>query len=109
MKPATGAELKSTGQQMALFNAGKPWTDDMIDKLRAFCKVRREMGTPEFLFEDFVAVVKQRGWPLPPSPNAFGALPQISARKGLIRFTGQYENAKSPKTRSHPVKKWVAI
>jgi hypothetical protein len=108
MKPATGAELKSTGQQMALFNAGKPWTDDMIAKLRIFCKVRKDIGRPIFRAEEFRAVAESSGWPLPPSSKVWGALPKIAMKRGIIRPTGQYEPAQSPKTHGHPVRTYWA-
>jgi hypothetical protein len=105
----TGESLKTAGMQTALDHAGEKWTASTLDKLRAFCKARKDMGAPAFRFEEFVSVAKDRGWPMPPSSNAFGALPRLAVRAGLIRFTGQYENAKSPKTRCHPVKIWMAV
>jgi len=105
----SGQSLKESGQQLALFNAGTDWADMAIDQLKDFCKVRKAMRVPSFRFEEFVQVLKESGWDQPPSPNAYGALPRIACKNGLIQFTGQYENAKSPKTRCHPVKIWRAL
>lgn len=105
----SGKDLKEEGQQLALFNAGTGWSERTIDRLKAFCLERKASGLLHFRFEEFVQVLKSSGCDQPPSPNAYGALPRIACRNGLIEFTGQYENAKSPKTRCHPVKIWRAL
>lgn len=105
----TGDQLKHAGQSLALDHAGKSWTDSTLDKLRAFCKARKDMGAPSFRFEEFRAVAEKAGWPMPPDHHVWGALPGRAVRAGLIRFTGDYEKAQSPKTRSHPIKVWLAI
>ena len=104
-----GSELKAEGQKLALDHAGLSWTQETLDKLRSFCKVRKAMGVPHFKIEEFVLIIKKRGWRQPPSPNAYGALTLLAYDTGIIEFTGQYQNAESPKTRSHPVKVWRAL
>lgn len=104
-----GQALKEAGQQLALFHAGSDWAETTIERLKAFCLERKLAGRLNFRFEEFVQVLKSSGCDQPPSPNAYGALPRIACRDGLIQFTGQYENARSPKTRSHPVKIWRAL
>lgn len=109
----SSTSTKEAGQQLALFNAGESWVNQSIDLLKSFCELRKSTRQPAFRFEEFVSVIKIggpiHGWTQPPSPNAYGALPRIACKRGLIRFTGQYENAQSPKTKSHPVKIWEAL
>jgi len=105
----SGAQLKEHGQQLAIWNAGANWLEQTLDNLKAFCKVRKDIGRPEFRAEELRQIAAERGWPMPPSPNAWGAIPAIAARRGIIKFTGRYENAQSPRTRSHPVKVWEAL
>ena len=105
MNGQLGKARKEAGQQLALFHAGD-WAETTIERLKAFCLERKASGRIDFRFEEFVQVLKSSGCDQPPSPNAYGALPRIACRNGLIAFTGQYENARSPKTRSHPVKIW---
>jgi hypothetical protein len=103
-----GQILKTQGQQLALFNAGK-WSDEAIDKLRAFCKARKDLEMPEFRFEEFRQVAESSGWPLPHHSNAWGALPRLAVKHNLIRPTGRYEKATSVATHAHPVAVWIAI
>lgn len=104
-----GAELKDDGQQLALFNAGTLWVDQTIANLKAFCKVRKEIGQPEFRFEEFRQVAQERGWPLPASYKAWGALPRLAVKRRLIRPTGRYERAQSAATHAHPVAVWAVL
>lgn len=105
----TGRKLKEAGQQLALIGAGNEWLDATMSRFQTFCKARIEAGQPNFKFEDFRNTLQAEGAAQPHSPNAFGALPRIACKSGLIQFTGDYQNATSPKTRSHPVKVWRAI
>lgn len=104
-----GRDLKTAGQQIALFNAGTDWSARTIASLKEFCLERKASGRIDFRFEEFVHVLKSSGCDQPPSPNAYGALPRIACSNGLIEFTGKYEAAQSPKTRCHPVKVWRAL
>lgn len=104
----TGKTLKESASGISLEDAGLSWTQETLGNLRAFCKARKAMGVPHFKIEDFVMVIKKRGWRQPPSPNAYGALTLLAYDAGIIKFTGQYENAESLKTRGHPVKVWCA-
>lgn len=101
-------ELKQAGQQTALDHAGRKWTESTLDKLRAFCKARKDMGRSRFRLEEFRAVAEAAGWELPPTSKAWGALPRIARRAGIIRATDKFEPAKSPKTHSHWVRVWEA-
>lgn len=108
MKPASGKELKELGQAQALESAGYDWTEDMLGKLKAFIKARRDMGFSTFKMEDFRAVALVSQWEPPKSSNAWGAFTTAACRAGLIVWTGQYERAESPRTRAHDVKTWRA-
>jgi hypothetical protein len=105
----TGDQLKRAGQSLALDHAGKSWTDSTLDKLRAFCKARKDMGAPTFRFEEFRAVAEHAGWPMPPDHHVWGALPRLAKRAGIILPTTKYEPAQSEKTHAHPVRVWVAL
>jgi hypothetical protein len=109
MKPATGEELKEIGMQLALERAGHVWADDMMEKLKAFCKARRDMGLiGPFRFEQFREVAEKSGWTLPPDHHAWGNIPRLAIKRGIICATGQFQLAQSPKTRSHPVRTYYA-
>lgn len=109
MKPARGKELKEIGQAIALENAGAEWVDQMLATyLPAFIKVRRKMGLRTFKTEDFREVAEDRDWPMPKSPNAWGAFTNAACKAGIIVWTGDYEAAESAATHSHPVKVWRA-
>jgi hypothetical protein len=104
-----GRAAKDKGQADALAGAGLTWTDAVIYSLRLFIRYRVRPGG-EFLFESFRDYYTSGGrGPLPKSPNAWGAIPRIAARKGLIVWTGKYAPAKSIKTHAHPVKVWRVL
>lgn len=105
----TGQMLKERGQQIALFNAGDEWVDYILDKFRAFCKVRKEMGSPVFKFEEFREVAEKSGWETPASHKVWGALPRRFCKEGLIKWTGEHKPAQSKRTHGHYVKTWVAL
>jgi hypothetical protein len=104
-----GLALKERGQEIALFHSGEDWVSYILEKLRAFCKARKELGMPVFRFEEFREVADITGWELPKSHKAWGALPALACRRGLIRWTGQHVPAKSRKTHGHYVKTWAAL
>jgi hypothetical protein len=104
-----GFQLKEQGQQIALFNSGDEWVSYILDKFRAFCKARKEMGMNRFRFEEFRIVAEQSGWDTPASSKVWGALPRRFCKEGLIRWTQKYEPAESKKTHGHPVKVWEAL
>lgn len=109
MKAPTGKQLRDTGMQLA-FNAVDSITRrDMETTFKTFCQERKELGAPSFRFEEYVEQAKKRGWKLPSSSKAVGPFAKKMMEEGLIEFTGQYQSAQSPKTRSHPVKVWKAI
>lgn len=103
-----GRDLKTAGQQLALFNAGD-WTDTAIMSLKAFCASRKESGQRVFKFEDFRESATSSGLPIPSSHKVWGALPRIAIRLGLIAWTGQHAPSRSAKTHGHYVKTWMAL
>ena len=42
----------------------------------------------------------------PPTSKAWGSLPRLALRRGLIQPTDRYIKAAAPRTRSHPVRVW---
>lgn len=99
------AQLKEQGQLLAIQHAGQSWTDHAMTLLADF--LRDEAGDV-FRWEQFRAYALFRGLPQPPSPNAWGSLPRIAAKRGLIVATGRYEAARSERTHAHPVMLWRA-
>jgi len=106
---AQGQVLKKQGQQLALFNAGRDWIEQTLDRFAEFCKSRKADGQPEFRFEEFRDMVIQRGWPEPASHKAWGALPRAAVKRRLIRATNRYEPAQSRATHAHPVRVWSVL
>lgn len=103
----SGAALKENGQQLALFNAGHGWATEAVQRMHAFCAIRKAAGKGRFRFEEFVRWAQEAGLPAPASSNAWGSLPRLMVKEGLVEWTGEYENARSPKTHAHPVKVWM--
>lgn len=99
-----GQELKEAGQGLALEHAGADWQALALDHLQKFVAGRQE----PFAIEDFRAYALTRGLPHPVTHKAWGAFPQLAARRGLIRSTEQYRKARSARTHAHPVLLWVA-
>ena len=99
----TGHKLKMAGQQIALQFAGS-WADNAIASLRLFC-----VGRQRFAFEEFREAAPSYGLEPPPSHKAWGALPRIAVREGLIRSTTEYRPATSPRTHAHPVRVWEVV
>lgn len=101
-----GWERKEQGQLWALETSGKEWVDKAVLLLGEFL---RTCGEGQFRFEEFRAwATADERLNQPASQNAWGALPRIAAGQGLIEWTGEYQQAKSPRTHAHPVKVWRA-
>lgn len=92
---ATHAEESSPG-----------WSDRTITALRIFCENLKAGDRREFLFEEFRVT---RGSDAPHSHKAWGSIPGVAIRLGIIKFTGRYEPAKSLKTHGHEVRVYVAM
>jgi hypothetical protein len=100
----TGADLKAEGQQLALEFSGD-WRDLVVAEFRAWASAEREKGLGETTIERFRAAAKHQ----PASHKAWGALPGVLCRKGLIEPTGRYVKAVSPRTHAHPVQLWRVV
>jgi hypothetical protein len=74
--------------------------------LREWLSVRKKFGYHEFKFEEFRAYCERVDL-VPVSNNAYGKIPAMAIKEGLIKPTGRYAKATSAKTRSHDVKIWA--
>lgn len=99
-----GKALKEQGQDIALAHAGQDWQQQALDYLKDFVAGQ----TSPFAIEDFRAWASASGMPMPATHKAWGALPGMAARRGIIRSTDTYRRANSSRTRAHPVLLWVA-
>lgn len=104
-----GHQLREEGQAIALAHSGQQWVNTMLSNLQAFCKVRKDMGTPNFKLEDFRNVAEQRDWPMPKHQNSWGALANIAIKRGIIASTGRYECAKRVLAHGRVVRVWQAL
>lgn len=103
-----GQKLKLEGLLLAQSNAGS-WVDDMLAQLAVFCTTRKALGEPCFRFEEFRQGVIALGWDEPKSHKAWGCLPRLAVKRGLIAWTGKHVPALSAKTHGHYIKVWEAI
>ncbi len=102
----SGHELKQLGLDLVAANSGD-WMDYIIEKLRAFCKQRKEIGQPEFRLEEFRSVVVESNWELPATSKAWGAVPRVALSKKIIVDTQKMQRATSPATHAHKVAVWA--
>ena len=105
----TGSALRELGMKRALDHADaetQNWTERTLCALEVFCKVLKTQRVTTFVMEDFRKV---RSDALPASPNAWGAITNIASRRGIIRWTGEFRNAKSLKTHAHAVRVWEIL
>jgi hypothetical protein len=108
-REAIGAALKREGQKRALDAAGSEWTDKTLRLFSDWLAVRKAAMQSTFRFEEFREFCERQQWSSPSSHHVWGSLPALAARRGLIRFTGRYEAARSPKTHGHDVKVWESV
>lgn len=99
-----GRALKREGQQRAAEHAGSEWSAMILKALRLWLNVIKAQGRNEFRFEEFRATCTKAMQPV--SSKAWGALPRMAVRDGLIMATGKYAQATSEKTHAHPVMVW---
>jgi hypothetical protein len=103
---SAATDLRDAGQQMALFNS-PGWKDYILVRLQAFCASRKKEGNLEFRVEEFEAWLQP--WEQPASRNAWGSLPAIACRAGIIAWAERHERAKRPSTHARDVKVWRAL
>lgn len=97
--------LGEAGMARALEAERDAWIVQALVALRRFSLLP---AWREFKTEDFRAWYVEQGLPEPHDHHVWGALTNLAANDGLIRFTGNYRLAVSPKTHGHPVKVWAA-
>jgi hypothetical protein len=105
----TAQHLKTEGQQLSLFNDGQSWVETMMAAMQDFCAHCKTIGRHKFLFEAFRKYAENMGYPLPPSHKAWGSLPRVAVKRGLIESTGEYCATTSLKTHGHPALVWRAL
>jgi len=99
---------KLAGQQLAL-EFDDSWHERVIDEFRAWARQRLAMGLRLATIEEFRASAQCQ----PRSHKAWGALPRLLVRAGLIGAhthadgSPVYVRAASVKTHAHPVRQWV--
>jgi hypothetical protein len=102
----SGQVLKIRGQQLALDHAGESWASRTVEALRIFCENLKLSGNDTFAFEEF-RVTMDHDAPL--TFKAWGSIPGIAVKHGIIRSTGTYRKARSAKTHAHPVLVWKIL
>ena len=93
-----GMELRDAGIERAFENAGD-WRDDALLALKRYCAISREFCT-----EDFRLWWLTRGGYHPHTHHAWAGLFRTAEASGLVKPTGQFVMAKSPKTHAHRVR-----
>jgi hypothetical protein len=95
--------LGEQGMQRTLEAEREEWVSEALQALQAFAKLP---GWQTFKTEDFRYWWLSHGGSEPHAHHCWGAVTNVAAKKGLIRWTGKYVPSVSPKTHGHPVKQW---
>lgn len=101
------AAAKDHGQQLALTFATE-WREAVLMELRGWLAIHRAKGHSTMTFEQFRHEARNQ----PGSHKAWGALPAIACREGLIAPLTHTDGspvmrrAESEKTHAHPVRVW---
>jgi hypothetical protein len=99
---------KEHGQQLAI-DFASDWKDAVLLELRGWSAIHKARGNSTMTLEQFRAEARSQ----PDSHKAWGALPAIACRAGLIAPKTHSDgspvmrNAESVKTRAHPVRVWA--
>lgn len=104
----TAQQRKDTGQQLALFKAGKNWTNQAIACLRRFIEDRADDGEHLFTFEQFRIYAEESGLPKPDSINAWGALTKSAQLARICMPTDQFIKAQRPESHARMIRVWRA-
>jgi hypothetical protein len=78
---ARGEALKREGMQAALDFAGEDWRELVVREFREWAKRQVALGMRTAKIEEFRAVARCH----PPTTKAWGSLPRILIKEGLIR------------------------
>ena len=107
LNAAAGAALKHRGQQLALDISGN-WAECVLEEFAFWLERQRAIGLTWITVEEFRAQARNR----PVSANAWGSLPRLAMKAGLIEpkwaAPGVQDRAPaaSVKTHGHEVKRW---
>ena len=104
LDPERGEALKIRGQQLALDLAGD-WAERVVLEFRGWAAIEKARGMRTCTIEAFRAEARNQ----PPSHKAWGSLPRLLVKAGLITPTGEYRKAAAPKTHCHPVALWRLV
>ena len=99
--PFLGGSLKAEGTKRVSTN-NEDWLDAAVSLLRSFAA-----RTDAFTNGDFRNWAK--GLPEPAHPNAWGALFNRAARRGIIRKTGRFLTNGVPSARARLVAEWRRV
>lgn len=80
------------------------WMVFALYGLKEFCKTHRV-----FAIEEYRSACNDLNIPNPDHPNSWGALALAAKKLGLIRFTGEYRQARNSTAHARIVKIWEAI
>jgi len=99
---SVGRVLRDKGVDAALDNAGDSWNERACQIALDFFKSAGEDGA---LFEEIRGYAELIGLPIPPSPNAWGAVALSLSKRKLIVKTGVWMNSRSIKShaRAQPI------
>lgn len=107
LNAAAGQALKDAGMQAALDFAGD-WRNAVLAEFREWLQQQRDRGLTFVTVEEF----RSQAWNQPASTKAWGSLPAIATKAGLIAprwaTPGIQDRAPaaSPRTHGHEVKRW---
>lgn len=105
-----GESRKSRGMQLALDYSGD-WADEVLGELAAWLWAQKRIGLTTITVEQFRAQARRQ----PASANAWGSLPRMAMKAGLIAphmvapGVQMRVKAASPRTHAHEVKSWVIL
>jgi len=100
----SGKQLKECGMQLALQSTPDEWKERVINELEQYARKNKT-----FTAEEFRAFWLSKGGEQPHSSNVWGAMFGRAAKLGLIKKTGKYQPAVSPKTHGHPIAVWSSL
>lgn len=108
LNPQESQRRKEAGQQLAL-DIDESWRGRIVEEFRTWAAKRAAMGLRVATIEEFRADTTCQ----PHTPKAWGALPRLLVKAGLIRpqmhpdGSPVYVKAAAVKTHAHPVRQWL--
>jgi hypothetical protein len=98
-------QRKERGQLAALQSAGPDWLALVLARLPAFLV---KVNGADFTFEQFRNHCEAEKVPAPKSVNAWGSVPKVARKAGLVVFTGEVRNTTRPASHARLIKVWRA-